>query len=122
MENTGNEKKVKSAKTSGYGSLRLKKDIKKRIMSDLARVNKKDYGKKVHLSEYLEVLMGLFTAEHITQLQERSLSNADRLDREYKKYAAEHGPISKDEYLGARLRGTIVAHLDTQTFGPDHNV
>jgi len=107
MENSVNEKKAKSSKPNGYASLRIKKEIKKRIMSDLARINKKDYGRKVDLSEYLDLLMGLFTLEHICQLQEGSLSNADRFEREYREYIANNGPMPKDEYLGKRLSGEI---------------
>lgn len=121
MENSVNEKKAKSPKASSYSSLRLKKDIKKRIMSDLARINKKDFGRKVHLSEYLDVLMGLFTSEHISQLQEGSLSNTDRFEREYKAYVAEHGPMSKDSYLGARLSGEITDKQKDPGILPKHD-
>ncbi len=107
MENTPVEKKSKSAKQSHYSSLRLKKDLKKRILSDLAKINKKDFGRKVKLGEYLDLLMNLLTPDHVTRLQEGSLSNADRLERDYRNYVTEHGLISKDDYLGKRLGGEL---------------
>lgn len=107
MESNSNEKKVKAAKPSGYSSLRVKKDIKKRIMSDLSRINKKDFGRKVHLSEYLDLIMGFLTADHISTLQEGSLSNTDRFERDYRNYVALNGAMPKDEYFGKRLKGEI---------------
>ena len=102
-----NEKKGKVSKSSGYSSLRIRKDIKRRVLSDLGRINKKDLGRKVHASDYFALLTSLLTEDHIYQLQESSLSNADRLEREYRKYISSHEFISKDEYLGKRLNGEV---------------
>lgn len=107
MENQSNEKKVKSVKSSPHSSIRVRKDTRKRVLAELARINKKDFGKKVRTDELISLAVGLVAPEHFRVLQEASLSNADRLERDFRTYVAKHGPISKDEYLGKRLRGEI---------------
>ena len=107
MEEVQNEKKSKSAKTSKMTTLRLQKETKKKIVSELAKMNKKDFGKKVRVDEFLNVALSLIGPEHLKKLQEGSLSNADRLERDYKDYISKFEHISKDEYLGKRLNGEI---------------
>jgi hypothetical protein len=51
--------------------------------------------------------MSLITPQHLQELQEASLTHADRLERDFRAYAAEHGSTSRDEYLGKRLTGEI---------------
>lgn len=116
MEINSNEKKPKSAKPSAHGAIRVRKETRKRVLSELARINKKDFGKKVRVDEYLSLAVSLVTSEHIQKLQEGSLSNADRLERDYKTYFAEHGFISKDVYLGKRLSGEIPIPNDFSSF------
>ena len=108
MENNPTEKKVKPAsKSSAHASLRVRKETRKRVVADLAKVNRKDFGKKIRTDQYIELAISLVTPEHLVQLQEGSLSNVDRFERDYKAYVAKHGSISKDEYLGKRLSGEI---------------
>src|SRR5690349_21174494 len=107
METNQTEKKNKQAKPSAHGAIRVRKDTRKRVLAELAKVNKKDFGKKVRVDQFIALAVSLVTPEHIVQLQESSLSNADRLERDFKSYVAKHGPLSKDEYLGKRLRGEI---------------
>lgn len=115
MENVIQEKKQKAAaKTSPFCSVRVKKETRKRLLSELAKANKKDFGRRVHADELLSLALGLLTAEHVRKLQEESLSSMDRLEREYRAYVAKHGPLSKDVYLGKRLSGEIPAQGASQ--------
>lgn len=107
MEESQVEKKAKPVRPSRNTSLRVLKDTKKRILGELVRVNRKDLGRKVRIDDYLMVALDLMAPEHIQKLQEATLSNADRFERDYRKYIAEFGSISKDEYLGKRLSGEI---------------
>ncbi len=81
--------------------------MKRQIEVELERINKKDLGRRVRAEDYLTLALGLVTPKHLEQLQEESLTNADRLERAFRAYVAEHGSISKDEYLGKRLNGEI---------------
>jgi len=105
---TQTEKKGKQApKRVAYAAIRVRKDLKRQIEAHLERVNKKDLGKRVRAEDYLALALSLVTPQHIKELQEASLTNADRLERDFRAYTAKHGPISRDEYLGKRLAGEI---------------
>ncbi len=116
METNSNDKKSKAAKPSAHGAVRVHKETRKRVIVDLARINKKDFGKTVHADDYMALAVSLITPEHLTRLQEQSLSNSDRFERDYKAHVAKNGHITKDAYLGKRLSGEI----DT-TIAPKEN-
>lgn len=102
------EKKGKTAqKKVVYVAIRVRKDLKRQLESNLERINKKDFGKRVRAEDYLALALSLATPQHIDALQETSLTHADRLERDYRTYVAEHGPMLGDEYLGKRLAGEI---------------
>lgn len=101
----GSEKKPRPSKQTQSVSLNIRRETRKRIQTELARANKKDYGRTVSADDYIAMAIGLMTPEHIKQLQEASLSNADRFERDYRRYVATAGHISKDAYLGLRLKG-----------------
>jgi hypothetical protein len=107
---TQSEKKQKSAqKRPQFASIRIRRELKKQIQSDLDRVNKKDFGRRVRAEDYLSLALGLVSAVHLDELKERTLSNADRLERDYRAFVTKHGHLPKDEYLGKRLSGEIQA-------------
>ena len=89
--------------------VRVKRETKKRLLAELAKVNKKTFGKPVHLDDLVVVALGLITEQHITQLQDASLSNADRLEMVYREHVKAHGATTKDAFLGKLLSGEIVA-------------
>lgn len=121
MENTNVEKKAKAAKPSAFAAIRVRKETRKRVLAELAKANKKDFGKRVHADEYLTLALSLVTQLHIKQLQEGSLSNTDRFEMAYREYVSKNGPISKDAYLGKRLNGEILVsdrNSETQQKSP----
>jgi len=108
MDTSPVEKKPKPApKNSTSAQIRVKKETRKRMLQDLARANKKDYGRPVRSDDYVALAFSKITSEDIRSLQDASLSNADRLDRDYREYVSKHGPTTKDEYLGLRLNGNL---------------
>lgn len=109
METMQTEKKIKVAapKRPTYASLRIRRETKRLIESALERVNKKDLGRRIRAEEYLALALNLVTPQHLAQLQETSLSNRDRLERDYRVYVSRNSPISQDEYLGKILSGEI---------------
>lgn len=111
MENVQVEKKLKTSgsKKPSYAALRVRREIKRQIDTHLETLNKKDFGKRVRAEDYLSLALSLVTPEHLDQLREASLTNADRLERDFRAYTTKNGPITKDEYLGKRLAGEIPA-------------
>lgn len=91
-----------------YASIRVAKETARSLQLQLAQVNKKDYGKRIKPDQLIALALGLIKPEHVTQLQETSLSNQDRFERDYSAYIAEHGKITKDEFLGKLMKGEIV--------------
>ncbi|MEI7773964.1 MAG: hypothetical protein WCK17_04260 [Verrucomicrobiota bacterium] len=94
--------KVASAPTVG---LRLKRETKKRIQAELAKINKKDFGKKVRCDELIGTALSLLTERHIKELQDASMTNADRLEQKFREYVKANPGMSKDQFLGKLLSG-----------------
>jgi hypothetical protein len=94
--------KSKSANVTTV-SLRVKRETKRRILAELAKVNKKDFGKKVRPDNLIALALSLLTDQHMKSLQEASLTNADRFEQRYRDYIKSHGVTSKDEFLGKIL-------------------
>lgn len=109
METNLIEKRPKVSKSTSYTTIHTRKETKKKIAADLGKINKKDFGRTIRADEYLALAVSLITPEHIQRLQDSSLSNSDRLERDYRTYVAQFGHISKDSYLGKRLSGEIKA-------------
>lgn len=86
-------------------SLRVKRETKKRIQTELAALNRKDFGRKITADDLVALAIGLVESQHLDALRERSLSNRDRLEKKYQEYCASHGKVSKDEFLGLLLEG-----------------
>ena len=107
MEKANTTIKNKSSLKAQTLAIRIKADIRKKIKTDLLKVNKKSYGRKVIIDDYLKLAVSLITSEHLKQLQEASLSHFDRFEITYYKYVKQHGSISKDAYMGAIMRGEI---------------
>ena len=101
MEQT-TQTKVSKAKqpNSPTVGLRLRRETKKRIQMELAKINKKDFGKKVRFDELIGTVLSLLTERHIKDLQDGSMTNADRLELKYREHVRKHGPMTKDAFLG----------------------
>ena len=111
MENTTTSKKdqKQAAKKTAHASIRVSKPTGKVVQTALEQINRKDFGKSVKPDALIARAMSKLTQQDIKELQECSLSNQDRFERDYASYCGEHGKISKDEYLGKRLSGEISA-------------
>lgn len=89
---TQTEKKPKQAKKGPlHAALRVRRELKRQIEGDLERINKKDFGRRVRAEDYLAFALSLVTPQHLEELREASLTNADRLERDFRAHVAEHG-------------------------------
>lgn len=93
-------KKPKPVKTD---SLRVRKETKKKILSDLLSLNKKDFGRKLTADDYVQLAISLLTPDLLQKLKEKTLSNKDRLELKYQEYCSQNGKVTKDEFLGVLL-------------------
>ena len=116
---TKQDSKVSKPKPASVSTtaIRVKRETRKKILHELAKANKKDFGRKLRAEDLIAVAITLVQPEHIKQLQEATLSNADRFDQQYRDYVKQHGATTKDEFLG-RILSTGVA---TANVGLSHS-
>jgi hypothetical protein len=109
--------KVNKAKTATVAtvSIRVKRETKRKFLSELAKVNKKEFGKNVGCDELMVIVLALITEQHIKALQAASLSNADRLEIQYREFVKKNGATSKDDFLGKILSGNVRAQEQSVT-------
>jgi hypothetical protein len=100
LTQTPNQKKSKLVRTD---NVRVRRETKKKILTDLAILNKKDFGRKITVDDYVQLAIALVRPEQLERLKEQSLSNRDRMELKYKEYCTAHGKVSKDEYIGILL-------------------
>ena len=97
-------------------ALRVKRETRKKILIELSKANKKDFGRNLRAEDLVALAITLIRPEHIAHLQTMTLTNADRLEQQYRTYIAQHGSISKDAFLGKLLGGEL-----TQCAGPSND-
>ena len=85
-------------------SLRVKKETKRKILSELADINKKKFGRAVTPDQYVALAISLIRPEHQQLLHEQSLTARDRFEQKYLEYCEANGKISKDEFLATLLK------------------
>lgn len=73
----------------------------------IKKANQKEMGVKIKPDDIISVALELVTDRHIENIQEKSYSNEDRLEIRYRSYQMDHGPVSKDQFIGALLDGTL---------------
>ena len=100
--------KTKQTNTPTVG-LRVRRETKKRIQNELAKINKKDFGKRVRCDELIGTALSLLTERHVLELQNGSMTNADRLEIQYRDYVKKHGATTKDDFLGKILSGIVAS-------------
>lgn len=84
--------------------LRVSKETKRKILSELSQINRKDFGKPVTPDQFVSLAISLLTPEHLGLLRTQSLTNQDRLKLKYQEYCNAHGKISMDAFLGLLLK------------------
>ncbi len=107
MEISTKQKSINSKKNIvSTVPIRVKRETKKRLQSELAKVNKKQFGRKVRLDALIDRAVSLLTEADLLNLQQASLSNVDRLEIKYREFVKTNATISKDEFIGLILTQT----------------
>ena len=94
-----------SAKKNNASGIRVSKATKKLASQIKDKANEKQFGKKVQIDKIVAKALTKLTQDDIKDLQDNSLTNGDRFDRDYVAYCAKHGKVSEDEYLGLVMSG-----------------
>jgi repressor of nif and glnA expression len=81
--------------------IRVHKDIARAIRRDLAKLNKKEFGRRIRVDDYVAKAISKLTEDDKRELQQASLSNADRLELMYREHAKGNpSQFSKEQFLG----------------------
>ncbi|MBX3041163.1 MAG: hypothetical protein KF789_10710 [Bdellovibrionaceae bacterium] len=97
-------------KKSTSAAIRVSIETRKKLLAELAKVNKKQSGKRVKMDALLLKLMTKITAADVAELQEASLTGRDRMEQSYRAYCAKFGQITMDEFL-ARISEQAVKQI-----------
>lgn len=115
MESPIGEKKARGKGREGGVGVRVKIDTKRRILTEIAKINRKPHGKRVHPDDLIRRALDLIRPEHIRELEEASLSHKDRFALAFQAYVKANGPIPEDEYFGKVMNGEIRTFQTTET-------
>ncbi len=100
METSEVKKTTKPAgKKSTSAAIRVSIETKKKLLAELAKLNKKPSGKRIKLDAVLLKLISKLTAQDAAELQEASLTGRDRLEQNYRAYCTKFGTTTMDQYL-----------------------
>lgn len=99
METSEVKKTPKASKKSSSSAIRVSQETRRRLLAELARINKKPHGKRVKIDALLAVLLPKLTAKDVNDLQSASLSGRDRLEQNFRAYCAKFGAVTMDEFL-----------------------
>jgi len=89
------------------GPIRVNAKTKEKIQKLLEQANAKSFGRKVKAGDVLEMSLSLMGSEQIRNLQDQSLSNADRLEILFNDASKGNPDLSKDDVIGLLLEGEL---------------
>lgn len=115
MEKELNRDQKTTELTSQGTPVRIRPKTQILLRKLLVQANQKDLGNKIKRDDLLHLGLSLIQCGHISDLQNRSLNNADRMELLYREYVKNHGPISKDAFLGRVMSGEIAAQETSQS-------
>lgn len=119
METSEAKKTTKSPSKKGAASvIRVLPETRKRLLAELAKINKKEHGKSVKPDALIARLLGKLTAQDVSELQEASLSGKDRLEQNFRAYCAKFGSITMDQFLDLISRETVPQILNGDAANP----
>jgi len=112
MEIQAKEQKPKAK--SDVSAIRIDLSTQKLVSSLLAKANRKSFGRKVKASQLVQLALSKLDDADIRQLQEKSLSNADRMEMKFREYCKRNSGATREEFLG-HLLGEQSSKSETQT-------
>lgn len=106
-----NGKRRAAGKAGASIPVRIRTESKEKIDALLARVNKDRIGRKVKSDDLICFSIDLLTDAHLDQIGAKLLSNKERLEILYRKLAKTKRGLTREEFLGMLLDGSMNAGL-----------
>jgi hypothetical protein len=101
--------KQPSKKVSKHRLVRIHVDTLKKAERLLNSANKKEFGRKVRIDQLISMALDHVTDLDLRLLQEKSMTNIDRIEVLRRKYSEQKGDISKDEFAGFMLTAEFLS-------------
>ncbi len=101
MEIQAKEQKPKTK--TDVSAIRIDMSTQKLVSSLLAKANRKSHGRKVKASQLVQLALSKLDDADLRQLQEQSLSNADRMEMKFREYCKRNSGATREEFLGHLL-------------------
>lgn len=101
------EKKIQAASKRKNVLKKIDPDSAKMLALLKEKANKKTYGRKIRDVEIIAKALSLVEAKHLTELQEGTLSEKDRLHIAHEDFVKQHGKITLDQFIGRLLKGEV---------------
>jgi len=102
---------------SKYTSIRVTRTSANTIRKTISAANKKDYGEILRPCDLVDLLVQSINSDTINQLQEQSMSEQDKFDRDYKNYCSQYKKVTKDEFYKLVRQGQIFSASSSQEAG-----
>lgn len=87
--------------------VRIGQKTKARLEQLLRQANKDRVGRKVKADDLIALSLGLITDAHIAEICDRTRSNKDRMELLYQKLSKERRGLTREEFFGMLLDGTL---------------
>jgi hypothetical protein len=101
--NIPNESKAVKVKYASTMVIRVHKETAKTIRKELNKLNKKDFGKRVLVDDIISLAISKLTDDDRARLQNKTLSNSDRIEMLYRDQLRNGQAMSKEDFLGKLL-------------------
>jgi len=99
MDTKETPKRKQAVKAKSHsGTIRLTKETIKKISFDLAKINKKEMGRKVKVEAYIREAISGMGEDQFEKLRKESLTPGDKTKLFYRLYCKKNGQISFDEF------------------------
>lgn len=100
------EKKIgRPQKTGKKYSFSLEREDVARFDELMTKINEKDFGKKITVSDVVAYSLGLINDSHLEKIQECSMSIKDRIERECVKFNEKNNSqLSIEEFIAKKLK------------------
>jgi hypothetical protein len=109
----GDEVMQKRGAVVSSAPVRIGHKTKAKLEQLLRQANKDRVGRKVKADDLIALSLGLITDVHIAEICDRTRSNKDRVELLFRKLSKERRGISREEFLGMLLDGTLNGNVGT---------
>ena len=110
VSNVSKSVSKKSRKPEANGTstpIRIRTTTKLKLEQLLQQANKHRRGRRVKADDLMSYALELLTEQHIATICEGTLTNKDRLELLFSKVSKEQRGLSRDEFLGMLLAGSL---------------